>query len=197
VTAGAFGRAVGVHLQTLLGDALDGIDDAVEGCPRADVHVLAAWRPMPALCEQFDRLSHERRRPFVPLTVDGAVLRLGPVVVPGRGPCWSCWSRRAKQHAAPAIGRGRDVAAQDSAGIEPSTEPYALLGAARIVQTIEALQQRASIAGHVWQLDMTTREITTTTAVGVHDCPLCGLHRRHETRTVSDMRRHLAHLWQL
>jgi len=202
VSVGPFGGAVARHLRALRPDTAQ---MAVEGDPGSDLAwpparliVLAAWRPVPDLCERLDGFSHERRRPFVPAIADGATLSLGPVVVPGAAGCWRCWIQRTCQHAAgqnrrPALWQHYAQHAGD--GPEGYLEPFALMAAARLSATVEALDAGEALPGQVWQIDMINRKITTSTVVGVHDCPRCGLHRPGPTRSHAEMQQALAYLW--
>jgi len=60
---------------------------------------------------------------------------------------------------------------------------------------VEALDAGEALPGQVWQIDMINRKITTSTVVGVHDCPRCGLHRPGPTRSHAEMQQALAYLW--
>jgi bacteriocin biosynthesis cyclodehydratase domain-containing protein len=153
---------------------------------------------VPSVCELLDRRCHEERRPFVPLVADAAVLRLGPIVVPGHGSCWGCWLRRFKQHAQWPAQRAallQHYAARPDAGPRGHLEPFALLAAARLSEVIDGLDASCELAGRLWQMDMLTRDVVTSVVVGVHDCPRCGLRRSPPLRTVEELRRSLAYLW--
>jgi bacteriocin biosynthesis cyclodehydratase domain-containing protein len=201
-SAGAFGNAVARYLGVSFSD-LTQIDASTPAMPDvneciADVCVIASRRPLTGMLETIDTIFHQQQRTFVPLIVDSTVLRLGPIVVPGSGSCWTCWQRRSLQHAA----RPEETAmvsnyyeTHPDAGPDGYLEPFAMMGAARITQVLEASKSLASQAGHVWQIDMMTRLITTSIVEGVHDCPRCGLHRPPETRSFADMQRELAS-WQ-
>lgn len=75
-------------------------DGAVEAAfdMRVDLVIAALWRPSPALCERADTLSFSLGRRWLPLTMDQRRVHVGPLVVPPRGPCHGCLSRRLAQH---------------------------------------------------------------------------------------------------
>ncbi|HEY7143135.1 MAG TPA: TOMM precursor leader peptide-binding protein [Streptosporangiaceae bacterium] len=60
--------------------------------------VVGLWRPWPALCGTADELAFEYRRPWLPIVMDHPHLRVGPLVVPGRGACFSCFAAWQAQH---------------------------------------------------------------------------------------------------
>ncbi|MER6014545.1 TOMM precursor leader peptide-binding protein [Streptomyces bluensis] len=60
--------------------------------------VLAAWRPEPALCEEIDALAHDVGRSWLPVVLETAVVRVGPLVRPPYAPCFGCYRRRRSQH---------------------------------------------------------------------------------------------------
>jgi bacteriocin biosynthesis cyclodehydratase domain-containing protein len=201
VSVGPFGRAVAGYLRRLRGDALEMSTDAAlstERSPPARMIVVAAWRPVVYLCDRCDQFSHDRGTPFLPLIADSANLTLGPIVVPGCGSCWSCYRRRLRQHGEWLEGRSalsEHYVQRSETGPQGYLDPFALIGAARIAQIIDALDSEAAQAGRVWQIDMVTREIVTSTVTGIHGCPRCGLHRRSETLSTAELRQHLAYLW--
>lgn len=201
VSVGSFGRAVARRLRSLRRDVVETAgEDAAAAAewPAARIGVVAAWRPVPDLCDSSDEESHRRGRPFLPLVVESATLCLGPVIVPGAGSCWRCWVRRTHQHAPGSSRRlalWRHYAGDSGAGPQGYLEPFAAVAAARVSQIVDALDAHEPVAGQVWQMHMITRRITTATLVGVHACPRCGLRREARTRSHAEMQRALAPLW--
>jgi bacteriocin biosynthesis cyclodehydratase domain-containing protein len=203
LSLGAFGRAVAKYLKMTRLDVVETcLDEPAmrdpEAWPVARINVIAAWRPVMDICEWLDQVCHERQRPFIPLIVDSRILCLGPVVVPRSGSCWNCWIQRSRQHAR-SLNRRRAVwehyMRHASAGPHGYLEPFALMGAARVSQAIQALDAHVDLGGQLWQIDMLTRAIITSTVIGVDDCPRCGLHRPLATRSFAEMQKALAYLW--
>jgi bacteriocin biosynthesis cyclodehydratase domain-containing protein len=60
--------------------------------------VLALWRPSPEICDAFDTYAFRHNRVWFPVTAEGPVIRIGPVVAPPSGPCFGCYHRRRVQH---------------------------------------------------------------------------------------------------
>ena len=167
------------------------------GWPIARVMVIAAWRPVPNLCEWLDEFSYERQRPWLPLMLEFNVLRLGPIVVPGAS-CWGCWVKRYRQH----VAWPNEISAvlqhycsHADEGPRGYLEPFAMMGATQIHRVIDELDRASATPGYIWQIDMMTRKITTSRVIGVHDCPRCGLHRSPATRSYLEMQMELTHLW--
>lgn len=193
---GAFGRAVAGYLCTLRSDVCV---IASEIDVDARVAIVASWRPCPDVCARWDDWSHRQQTPFVALVADGASLTLGPVVMPGRGPCWACFARRTRQHALWPDRRAaldQHYADQPDAGPAGYLEPAALLGAARLSEVVEAIDAGTVVPGSVWQINLLSREVASSVVVGVHDCPRCGLHRFAATRSVAELREALAYRWK-
>jgi bacteriocin biosynthesis cyclodehydratase domain-containing protein len=199
---GAFGSAVLRYLQALCADRIEAVsEDVVASAGHTAgnrIQVLAAWRPVPDLCEALNRSAFEFDCPFIPLIADSHTLSLGPVVIAGGGSCWNCWTQRYLQHATGLSHRltlWEHYRAHPLAGPEGYCEPFAWMGAVRICQVIEQIDSGEAVAGRLWQMDMLTRDITSSTVVGVHDCAQCGLHRDPKTRGSADLERRLAYLW--
>lgn len=97
---GAFGRSTVESLHTLFPGSVPHRPDAVEDAfhAGADAVVLASWRPAPAVHERADELAHRTGTPWLPVTIEQPVLRVGPLVVPGDGPCFRCYRDRRIQH---------------------------------------------------------------------------------------------------
>lgn len=200
LSVGAFGIAVARYLKAFRRDLWETVvtDESTVQPKIAHVTVVAAWRPVPKLCELVDELSFEWQRPFIPVMVESAALRLGPVVIPGRGACWHCWTARSRQHSelAPAqLALLQHYTSNPEAGPQGYLEPFAMMAAARIAQIIEELDSSAAIPGYVWQIDMMTRAINTSMVVGVHGCPRCGIDRLARELGFAEMQRELSYLW--
>jgi bacteriocin biosynthesis cyclodehydratase domain-containing protein len=203
LAVGSFGRAVAAYLKTFCADLYEtSVDDDViplpETWPAARLTVLTAWRPVPSLCELLDDVCHRWNRPFVPLILDSTILRLGPIVMPGQEGCWGCWTRRYNQHITWPEERSallQYYASHPDSGPKGFLEPFAMMGASQLRQTIEALDSSTARPGHVWQIDMLTGNITTSTVVGLQGCTRCGEHRPEATRSYAEMRQTLSYLW--
>jgi bacteriocin biosynthesis cyclodehydratase domain-containing protein len=203
LTVGSFGAAVARHLEKIRTDVVD-VTDALHKCEmRADVsvNVVAAWRPVPQLCEAADEFSYCHKQTFIPLILDSHLVRLGPVTTPydSSGGCWACWMLRSKQH--DPWEKERSVlnqyyASHPDSGPEGYLEPIAAIGAARIAWTVDASDRSCSIAGQIWQFNTITLEIVHSKVIGVHDCSRCGLKRPARDRSISDIKHQLGYLWE-
>lgn len=72
------------------------VADAIE--KDSGAAIVAMWRPYPAACEEADALAIHHQRPWLPVVMDHPNVRVGPVVVPGRGACFACFTARHDQH---------------------------------------------------------------------------------------------------
>lgn len=64
----------------------------------ARAFVAALWRPCPAACEEADVLAFAHQRPWLPVVMDHPHVRVGPLIAPGQGPCFACFTARYDQH---------------------------------------------------------------------------------------------------
>lgn len=200
LSVGPFGNAVAEYLRRFRNDVTETTvtDESSVRLEIARITAVAAWRPVPKLCERLNELSFQWQRPFVPLIVESAALRLGPLVIPGRGACWRCWEQRSKQHSEWLLAQSalsQHYSANPDVGPQGYLAPFAMMAATRIAEAIEDLDSSSAVAGYVWQIDMISRAITTGVVVGVHDCPRCGLHRRTSELSFAEMERDLGYLW--
>jgi bacteriocin biosynthesis cyclodehydratase domain-containing protein len=202
-TVGKFGQAVAARLEAqrpeVVETAVKNDTIPIPGMwPDSCVTVIAGWRPSPNLCEMLEEFSYQRQRPFVPLFQVSGALRLGPVVVPGKGPCWTCSLRRFKQHAEWPEAEAAlldHYARLPESGPHGFLEPFAVMAAARLSHTIQQLLDQEPIGGQIWQIHMLTRDIIKSQAIGIHGCPRCGLDRAAPARTFIRMHEQLSYLW--
>jgi bacteriocin biosynthesis cyclodehydratase domain-containing protein len=102
IAAGDFGARVAARLA----DRYPGSEviDANNGThmaawPTLDVLVATISHDNAPLVELVERAAFAWRRPWLPVLLEQAHLRCGPVVVPGRTACHVCFRRRRRQHA--------------------------------------------------------------------------------------------------
>jgi len=207
VSVGPFGRSVARFLlslrrdveETAAPDAPGASDLILAGLVREETHttILAASHPVPHLCDQIDKLTHERGAAFVPVILESALLRVGPVVLSGQPPCWDCWIRRRAQFASsPNVHQALlQHYSASNRGPRGHLASFAAMAAGRVASVLAALDAKQPVAGRVWQIDLLTRAMTAGRAEGIHDCPRCGLHRAAATRSVLEMQTELRYLW--
>lgn len=203
LSAGPFGRAVVRHLNSLRGDLTD--TDVADNLvplpstwPAARIRALVAWRPVADLCALLNQFSYETQRPFVPVIQDLTAIRVGPIIMPGSGPCWHCWITRWRQHSGwvkERMALTQYYSSHPQDGPRGYLEPFAAMAAIRLDEVITALDAATAVPGYVWQIDVLSGEITAGTVVGVHDCRWCGLGKPKETRTVAELRETLRYVW--
>lgn len=202
---GKFGEAVQRHLLRYRDDLFctftssDSSSSLIDRLKPAKVLALAAWRPDPRLCALLDRFAHDTGSPFIPLTIELNKIRVGPLVVPGRGCCWTCWEHRAQRNFPWQAARHALLEfyqTHPESGPEGYLETIAAMAAARMAQVIAEIDSGRARPGLIWQIDLITRQMETYKAIGIHDCPRCGLHRPPQTRSVDMMSLELEWLWK-
>jgi len=196
-SVGPFGRAVIRHLKSLEPGVMEAevFDDQLpsfEKCCQGGINVVASWRPVPGLCDSLDQFSNSANRPLIPLILESSVLRLGPVIIPGEGGCWQCWARRSEQYSSAPDDRAAILEyylTHPHAGPKGYLEPFAMLGAVKIKETVERLRSAHELAGLIWQIDLSSRQMINGILIGIHNCPRCGLGREGPARSIDEMRR--------
>jgi bacteriocin biosynthesis cyclodehydratase domain-containing protein len=203
LSVGTFAHAVAQRLKIRRSDVIESTigRDSVPASPDwvpSRMILLIAWRAVPSLCEFVNHLSFERDRPFVPVIQDLTVLRVGPIIMPGLGPCWNCWATRLQQHAGWTAQREALLDHYEShpdEGPRGFVEPLVRIASSILADRMDAIDTSSVTPGLIWQLDILTGEITTATLVGVHNCTYCGLRRSPLERSVSGIREQLSYLW--
>lgn len=92
--------------------------------PALDALVVAADHDYVDLIELVERAAFAWRRPWLPILLEQAQLRVGPAVVPRRTACHACFRRRRRQHARnPQV--WADIPGPAVAGSSPKVTGYA------------------------------------------------------------------------
>jgi bacteriocin biosynthesis cyclodehydratase domain-containing protein len=203
-TVGSFGEKTGALLRELWQDSLGTVclenhEPSAADWPKADVFVLAAWRPVPHLCRLFEEISYASRTPFIPITMEPPHLQVGPVVAPGFGACYTCFEKRVLQHS---VRRDAETALRHfyeshrNSGPKGFLVPFAEIAAARLIQILSMLQtDPVSVGGAVWRFDTMTRRVVRGETVGIHGCIRCGLGTDEERRSFSLLHSELERLF--
>jgi bacteriocin biosynthesis cyclodehydratase domain-containing protein len=185
---GPFGLAVAERLRDLHDDVeIAGAGIVRPRAPEPRLNVLAAWRRVPRMERDFDEEAFRTGQPWLPVTLDHPVLEIGPVVVPGSGPCHGCYRGRLAQHDPDQAFRaliGEHYDADPTAGPDGYLPSTALFAAAVVAGLADRLATAPdSEAGRVRQYDVPTQQMWSGRVVGVHGCPRCGLGRDETTRS--------------
>ncbi len=140
--------------------------------------IVTAWRPVPSLCLQIGALAAEHRFAWLPVVCMHPQLYVGPLVVPGKNACYSCFSVRMFQHAeAPAELEMLFRAYDENPDLGPRGYLPASTGIAAAL-TLDARDRLArdplTVAGRVLTFNLVTAEARVATVVGRDDCPQCG-----------------------
>ena len=155
----------------------------------ADLVVAAAARPTPSVYDTLDDLAFRRHIPWMPVVHEQAGVTLGPLVVPGSGPCYGCYRRRVAQHSVDA-----DIAQilTDFYRVEPRAGPAgffppAVSLAAGLTADIVIRLKHSSWqeAGQFKKFNLLGWEASTGRVVGIHGCRRCGQGRDESLRTIA------------
>jgi bacteriocin biosynthesis cyclodehydratase domain-containing protein len=138
--------------------------------------VLALWRPVPALCEQADALAHTYGVPWLPITAEHPVTRIGPWIRPGAGPCHRCYVERRIQHDTHALTTSALHQAYDAdadCGPQGYLPPHAQVAAAVALALLTRSPEQER-AGDVTVYNPAQGLLATNPVVGRHQCDRCG-----------------------
>lgn len=143
----------------------------------AAVVVVAAWRQQQAVCETADQLAYRFSKPWLPVTMDHPRVRIGPVVVPGVGPCFGCFIARRAQHdpqrtVTAAVDRA--YAADAEAGPRGYLDHHVRLAAALSELLVRSLDQDpAGVAGQVVNFNVLQMGVRSHRVIPYGGCPRC------------------------
>jgi bacteriocin biosynthesis cyclodehydratase domain-containing protein len=197
---GAFGEAVADQLADNLNHTVrfpvERLADAVSSRPER--LIVALWRPAPSLCEAIDALCFEHRLPWLPIIMEHPVIRVGPDVSPGRGPCFRCYRWRRTQHDVQAESTEALYRAYD---VDPTCGPAGFLPHhARLSAALAGAALDFGLPGDVSTIGPVTGQVSTYHVLACHACDRCEparLDRDRElveiTRTVLGERKHVFH----
>jgi len=201
IAAGSFGIAVAERLEAAIEAAtiqhVHGDRPIPMTWPVAGIYVLAASREMPALAGVLDDCAFRWRVPWLPVVYEHPHLRIGPLVVPGRGPCYHCFRGRLAQHGtAPELTQAleRHLGADDPGpgGFLPAHATFAA-GAAQA--TLAALRDdEGEDVGRVRWLNVVTARPGSARVTSVHGCVRCGRRREERLRSFAWLEDDLATL---
>ena len=170
---GPFGARVASGLADLLPRAtvVDSVRAAFDGPP--DAVILVSWRPSAAEFDRADELAYAQEVPWLPVTLEHPVLRVGPWVDPPSGPCHSCYRSRTAQHDRQLATSRVLHAAYDN---DPTLGHRGFLpGHVRVAASFVALLlRRDPNAGHVYTIGLTETRVKASSVVPVHGCAHCG-----------------------
>lgn len=177
LTAGAFGTRVGERIAALR-------DARVHPLPHeraaleplvadADFVAVAAWRPYVPTFLLIDELCFAAGVRWSLAEIHAERVGCGPLVWPGKGPCYQCYRRRwLSHHKAP----DRELVLQRAYDTRPAlgpagfTAPMVEIAAQALVADSEADVSRA---GHFRHVDLLTAAVLESRVIGIHECPRC------------------------
>lgn len=155
-----------------------GIADAYAQDSRAVI--AAMWRPCPAICEEADALAFRHQQPWLPVVMDHPHVRVGPVVVPGRGACFGCFTARCNHRdGQPDVTDALHAAFDRDPGFGPLgyLDHHARLAAALAEMALGDLSADwlAAAAGQVLTFNVYRGDIRRHPVTACFDCTRCSV----------------------
>lgn len=177
-TEGRFGAAV---RDLLLGscaqstvhpfhESIDRLEDLISG---AAFVAVALWRQYERECQLLDQVCFRLGVRWSAVYLSESKLYCGPLVVPGNGPCYSCFRRRYLTHS---VAPEREQALLRAYANDPNLGPpgfvpaMAGLAASALLSDFQA---DTAAAGRLRVVELTTGGILDTRIVPVHGCARC------------------------
>ena len=191
VAADAFGEAFGAQLAATVqvGKVISYRTTELHAAARAQLATIAAAHPMAHICERLDKLCARSGTAWLSVVQQEGGLTVGPLVVPGRGPCYHCFLRRTAQHAVDAdIVRCVTTFYREHPGAGPTGVYPPLSGfAAAVVADLAGrlADNEADDAGIVLRFDLFDWRAKKTRVLGVDGCPRCSGQPPHPDRTIA------------
>ncbi|MEV6318454.1 TOMM precursor leader peptide-binding protein [Streptomyces sp. NPDC051776] len=178
---GEFGERVAGHVARMTGSPTQraGLGDLQSATwPHTPMRLVATWRLEDALLNEVARLHHACRTPWLPIVHEFPVIRVGPLVVPHRGPCYGCYVRRRAQHDRPSASAAAlraSLAADPAHGVSGFTDAQAGIAAGLALDLLDQWDSASGLrSGLVLFYDVLTRSLVADTVARVHGCPDCG-----------------------
>ena len=182
---GSFGGAVASRLVALHHDRIlvewQHFADALS--PGMLAAVVAMSTPSPRASALIDLAAFRAKVPWLPVVRDVPQIRVGPLVVPGIGPCHRCFEKRRRQHESGwSAMRGFEWAQErhQISGPDECLPHHVSLAsglAEHMIQTVvtqAVLEPVHPLAGVVVVADLTSRAMTSGTVTSHHGCARCG-----------------------
>ena len=184
IAIGAFGRAVNAALAG--SQAVDfqlGVGATTRCapaiCDRAAVTIVASEVPSPTFFSVIDVRSRQLGATWLPITLEASAACIGPLVLRGRGACFSCGNRRRLQHAHRPEHRRLVMQSGVARGFLP-------IHARLLAQLATRLLAEAQ-PGSVLTLHPDTLQLRRGRVVGVHGCAACGTEADERSRSYRDL----------
>jgi bacteriocin biosynthesis cyclodehydratase domain-containing protein len=176
-TEGRFGAAVGeiVARRTNAGvhglrESRERLADIVAG---ARFVAVALWRLYERECMELDTACARAGVPWSCAYMMEERLYCGPLMVPGRGPCFSCFRRRYLTHRRSA---DRELALLQAYARDPEMGPPGFVGPMAWIAASALLADSREVetaAGRLRRLNLCTGGLADTEILPVHGCPTC------------------------
>lgn len=149
---------------------------------RAAAWVIVADHLDDDLAEQTDDTAHRRGIPWLAVEAGHQRVTVGPLVVPGRGPCHGCFRRRRVQHDPrwPLTQALRAAKTADDSLRPHGFLPHQIRTTAGIVSLLLAsLAAGTAQPGTVITLELNRSLLRSDPVVGCHGCARCGRRVQH------------------
>ncbi|WP_212977341.1 hypothetical protein [Paenibacillus azoreducens] len=130
--------------------------------PDANLNILALWRYSPGLLRQLDEYAFLNKKPWLPVVYNHPFIEVGPVIVPGAGPCYSCYSELVLNNSPTAAYMRQVYAYYDGS---PDTGPKGFLhafagwAAAIVARLPQCIAGNELPGGWVWKMHVVSRKL--------------------------------------
>jgi len=181
---GKFGAAVAARLARRFPEAVQvPLDEVTEAhYANARVVLVASWRRRQRTLDQIDAQCHRAGVRWSAAVLEGMHVVVGPLVIPGRGACMSCFWRRYLTHARTPQWELALVDAYEANPVRgPAGFPPAAVGMAASALAADAVAE-PRLAGRVIRASLLGSELVDTRVVPIHGCERCSIRRKTPDR---------------
>ena len=140
----------------------------------SDSVAVALWRPYVGVCERVDDICHRHGIRWSLAQIVGDKLHCGPLIVPGKGPCYRCYRKRyLSHHSAPEreMALCRAYERGPHTGVPGYIYPMVVTAAFALGSDLAAEEDEA---GRLRVVDLLGGGVVEVSVLGVHGCSQCG-----------------------
>jgi bacteriocin biosynthesis cyclodehydratase domain-containing protein len=165
------------EIAAAMGTPPRGLDDWTEKGKPADCHIVCSDFGGLDLMREWNRKCVASGTTFYPIVLEDEVASLGPLIVPGEGPCYECMvAREDANRDDPALSRASEAHAffgQDVTGfVQPMARVAADLAAVDLLKYFSRTLP-GGVAGRLIEADLMTPALRTRNVLRAPRCPVC------------------------
>lgn len=162
--------------------------EVLDRVEKDDIFILVSAIPKESVSRAIDACCSRVSASFITAVLEDGALRVGPIIHVPFSACYSCW--RSREAASHPLGAERDKLFayydQNPHSCVHWYTPYiASIAAAKLSIMVDLENESRVAAGKFWTINLSTRAIHESRAIGRHACPNCD--NSYFGRTINDL----------